>query len=381
MSYFSYEYGSGSSRQSLASSASYFSDEDELLQSNGAADLQLNLPPPANAPALSRTQAWVDAGHAPGQQHLPPSISTPVWVRSAIESAYQETLNRAGYPRILKALKKVRVYDIGFSGMARDVKIVGNAIRDLFLKKRAEPFNFQGLTTYAEKPPAYEEHVAPQSADHEQSSRDTFYYFMPGSTPALNQQGMQETADVTTPAQNLVYEGSSAGRKAREQAEAEGQGQAFEDSVQAMLGSLGPCSSKFRWYNTKLGYLCAGGNHLVYHRQIDDWAADPKTVRPRVALVNTFNTPWSPISPYIGLIGNWDGHPPSVDFWQPMHTMHQEYMQKARLAGMLSWCKSTLGDGIVESSDAWRPIKQSGPILTESVSCFKSNRRKPVALR
>ncbi|KAM0721649.1 hypothetical protein Q7P37_002574 [Cladosporium fusiforme] len=130
------------------------------------------------------------------------------------------------------------------------------------------------------------------------------------------------------------YDGANAGGVARKAAEAMGENgvQLFQHKVQTIIRGMGVCPMNWPWYNMEEGYLCAEGIHFVYHKDIDMAFERPGWV-PQVTFVNTMYDPDSKITGFSSGL-----HPPLVDFFQPMHRAHKEYMREARNLGAVgSW--------------------------------------------
>ncbi|KAK0258534.1 hypothetical protein LTR91_009690 [Friedmanniomyces endolithicus] len=166
---------------------------------------------------------------------------------------------------------------------------------------------------------------AVQQADYSHLMKEA-----PTGAPVNNQQSNSFTT--TSGTQTLQYADQGVGGQARQAAEANGQGQQFEMQVQTMIAAMGICPSQYRWYLAPMGYLCAGGNHHIDNEEVDKWAKNQR-YRPHVKLVNTWDDPNLPFDPYVGPLSVLMAHPPEVDFWQPMHQRHRDFMQQAIRAG------------------------------------------------
>ena len=133
----------------------------------------------------------------------------------------------------------------------------------------------------------------------------------------------------TTTTRTETYKGANAGGEARKQAEAKGEQevQRFEQKVQELIRRIGPCPLQAPWYNAVDGYLCGGGTHFLYHKDIDKAFKQPGWI-PRVTWVNTFGDPeaqWS---------GTWITiHPPPVAYHEPMHSVHKDFMRRVHMIG------------------------------------------------
>lgn len=152
---------------------------------------------------------------------------------------------------------------------------------------------------------------------------------LPNAAPPNGQQHSESTT--TTITQTLTYNHCDAGGETRKAADAKGQGQQFEQRVQTLISSMAVCPSNFRWYCMKLGYLCADGNHLMKHSEVDK-AMREKNHVPKVNVVNTLQDPdlWDA---KLNVYAAKPVHPPQIDFWQPMHHFHDSFIREATAAG------------------------------------------------
>lgn len=174
----------------------------------------------------------------------------------------------------------------------------------------------------------------------------------------------------TTTKRTEKYKDANAGGKARNEAETKGDAEVrrFEQKVQKLIKRVGICPLGKPWYNSLFGYICAEGIHFLWHKDIDMAFKQPGWI-PQVLYVNTFYDPERLTSGTLHA-----SHPPPVDFHQPMHRTHREFMRMVRESGAFfgreckkgikeqSGCDEDCVEGLnIESQkDADRILRQAG---------------------
>jgi len=135
----------------------------------------------------------------------------------------------------------------------------------------------------------------------------------------------------TTTTRTETYKGANAGGEARKQAEVKGEQevQRFEERVQKLIRRVGPCPCNARWYNSEKGYMCGGGTHMLYHKDIDMASRQPGWI-PQATLVNTLGDPDVYATGTLHF-----AHPPQVAFHERMHSVHRAFMRLSRDMGFL----------------------------------------------
>lgn len=188
----------------------------------------------------------------------------------------------------------------------------------------------QNVSTPAviQSPPGriYSDQLVQAAPGPQQSSAIDFRQLMQAA-PTDNASVSAVTSTTTT--RTETYGDAHAGGNARKQAEASGDVEVrrFEEKVQTLITRTGACPLGRPWYNHAIGYLCAEGIHFIYHEDIDMAFERPGWL-PQVTYANTFADPSFRVSGALCAV-----HPQPVDFHEPMHHVHRNFMRAIRESG------------------------------------------------